>query len=281
MILIADSGSTKTDWTIIKNDKTTQLVTTKGINPFFQTEDDIAHEIESNLLPHLPSQTFDDIYFYGAGCAFDDKIKIVSQAIKKHLTCDEVVVNSDILAAAHALCGRESGIACILGTGSNSCAYDGTKIIKNVSPLGFILGDEGSGAVLGKLFIGSLLKNQLTKELKEEFLNEYDITIGDIIHRVYREPFPNRFLASISPFIKKHITNSSVHNLVLNSFMDFFQKNVMQYDYKKESVHFIGSVAFHYESILREAAKLKGIKVGQILKSPMQGLIKYHLSKES
>ena len=279
MILIADSGSTKTDWTIIKDDKTTQLVTTKGINPFFQTEEDIAQEIENNLLPYLPNSTFDGVYFYGAGCAFDDKIRIVSQAIKRHINCSEIVVNSDMLAAAHALCGRESGIACILGTGSNSCAYDGTKIVENVSPLGFILGDEGSGAVLGKLFIGSLLKNQLTKGLKEEFLKEYDLAIGDIIHRVYRESFPNRFLASVSPYIKKHITDASVHNLVLNSFMDFFQKNVMQYNYKKESVHFIGSVSFHYESILREAAELKGIKVGQILKSPMQGLIKYHLSK--
>lgn len=278
MILIADSGSTKTDWTLIKDDNTTVLTQTKGINPFFQTKEEIATEIKENLVPHLASTKFKAIYFYGAGCAFD-KVSLVKEALLVHLQSELVEVNSDMLAAAHALCGRSSGIACILGTGSNSCFYDGKQITANVSPLGFILGDEGSGAVLGKLFIGSLLKNQLTPGLKEEFLAHYELTAGDIIDRVYRQAFPNRYLASLSPFIKKHIDEPSVHELVVSSFKDFFKRNVMQYDYQHESVHFIGSIAHHYSELIREAAQEMGIQVGKIVKSPMEGLINYHLTK--
>lgn len=279
MILIADSGSTKTDWTVINKDATTIRLSTKGINPFFQSEEEIAKEIENHLVPQLPTKEFSSIYFYGAGCAFEDKILSVKNALLKNIKVKKSVeVNSDMLAAAHALCGREPGIACIIGTGSNSCSYNGEKITDNVSPLGFILGDEGSGAVLGRLFIGSLLKNQLTKGLKEEFLKEFELEPGQIIDRVYRKPFPNRFLASLSPFIKKHIEDPSVREIVLGSFKDFFQRNVMQYDYKSCKVHFIGSIALHYQEVIKEAAAEKGIKMGQILKSPMEGLIKYHLN---
>lgn len=278
MILIADSGSTKTDWAIIENKNTIKIVKTNGINPFFQTRKEIADEIKSNLLQYLPTKKFKGIYFYGAGCTFD-KVEIVKEAILEHLYSDDLQVHSDMLAAAHALCGRKPGIVCILGTGSNSCAYDGTKIIENVSPLGFILGDEGSGAVLGKLFIGSLFKNQLNPELKDEFIKEYELDIADIIDRVYKKPFPNRFLASISPFIKKHISEPSVHSLVLNNFKEFFKRNVMQYQYKEQTVNFIGSIAYYYEEIIREATHEMGIKEGKFLKSPMEGLIEYHLTK--
>lgn len=278
MILIADSGSTKTDWAIVKDKDTFEIVKTDGINPFFQTKEEIASEIESNLLQHLSSTEFKGIYFYGAGCTFD-KVAIVKDAILEHLQSDEIQVNSDMLAAAHALCGREPGIVCIMGTGSNSCVYDGSKITENVSPLGFILGDEGSGAVLGKLFIGSLLKNQLKQGLKEEFLKEYNLSIAEIIDKVYRQPFPNRFLASLSPFIKKHIKEPSVHRLVLDNFKLFFKRNVMQYQYKDQSVNFIGSIAYYYQDVINEAASQMGINKGLILKSPMEGLIKYHLTK--
>ena len=156
---------------------------------------------------------------------------------------------------------------------------DGNKITKNVSPLGFILGDEGSGAVLGKLFVGSLLKNQLKDGLKEEFLKEYNLTVAEIIDRVYRKPFPNRFLASLSPFINKNINEPSVRSLVLNNFKAFFKRNVMQYKYKNQTVNFIGSIAYYYQDIIDEAANQMGIKAGLTLKSPIKGLIKYHLSK--
>jgi N-acetylglucosamine kinase-like BadF-type ATPase len=202
---------------------------------------------------------------------------MVHRAITRHLKVkDEVEVNTDMLAAARGLCGHAPGIACIMGTGSNSCYYDGKDIVSNISPLGFILGDEGSGACLGKLLVGDILKNQMTPELKEKFLTQFNLTSADIIDRVYRKPFPNRFLASLSPFLAQNLHEPCVRTLVLDSFKAFLKRNVMQYDYRHSKVHFIGSVAFHYEEVLAEAAQEMGIQLGTILKSPMEGLIKYH-----
>ena len=206
---------------------------------------------------------------------------MVHRAITNHLKVRGAVeVNTDMLAAARGLCGHEAGIACIMGTGSNSCYYDGKQIVTNVSPLGFILGDEGSGAVLGKLLVGDILKNQMTPELKEKFLKQFNLTPAEIIDRVYRKPFPNRFLASLSPFLSQNLGEPCVRALVHNSFKAFLKRNVMQYDnYKDNKVHFIGSVAFYYKEILAETAKEMGIQLGTIIKSPMEGLIKYHSPK--
>ena len=278
MILIADSGSTKTDWCVVEKGKLIQQVSTKGTNPFFQSEEEISNEIATALLPQLTTNVFNAVYFYGAGCGFPDKIAMVHRAIIRHLQVsgDEVEVNTDMLAAARGLCGHEAGIACILGTGSNSCFYNGEEIISNISPLGFILGDEGSGAVLGKLLVGDVLKNQLPSTIKEAFLKQFDLTVPEIIDRVYRQPFPNRFLASLSPFLAQHLDEPAIRTLVLNSFIAFLRRNVMQYDYKQYPAHFIGSVAHCYKDILQEAAQQTGIQVGKILQSPMEGLIQYH-----
>lgn len=278
MILIADSGSTKTDWCVVENGVLLQQIFTKGTNPFFQTEEEISNEIATALLPELKSNEFDAVYFYGAGCGFPDKIAVVHRALTKHLNVKgDVEVATDMLAAARGLCGREAGIACIMGTGSNSCYYDGQSIVANVSPLGFILGDEGSGACLGKLMVGDLLKNQMTPELKEKFLKQFDLTPADIIDRVYRKPFPNRFLASLSPFLAQNLNEPCVHDLVLNSFKAFFKRNIMQYDnYQNLKVNLIGSVAYYYKEVLAEAAQEMGIQLGTIIQSPMEGLIKYH-----
>ncbi len=281
MILIADSGSTKTDWCVVENGELLQQIFTKGTNPFFQSEEEISNEIATTLLPRLKSDEPDAVYFYGAGCGFPDKIATMRRAIAQHLKVKgEIEVNTDMLAGARGLCGHTPGIACIMGTGSNSCYYNGQDIVANVSPLGFILGDEGSGACLGKLLVGDLLKNQMTPGLKEKFLKQFDLTPADIIDRVYRQPFPNRFLASLSPFLAQNMDEPCVHNLVLNSFKAFLKRNVMQYDgYQHEKVHFIGSVAFHYKEVLIKAAYETGIQVGNIIKSPMEGLIKYHSGK--
>ena len=278
MILIADSGSTKTDWCVVENGVLVQQIFTKGTNPFFQSEEEISNEIATALLPELKTDEFDAVYFYGAGCGFPDKIEIVHRAISKQLKVrGNVEVATDMLAAARGLCGREAGIACIMGTGSNSCYYDGENIVANVSPLGFILGDEGSGACLGKLMVGDLLKNQMNPELKEKFLKQFDLTPADIIDRVYRKPFPNRFLASLSPFLAQNINEPCVHELVLNSFKAFFKRNIMQYEnYQNLKVNLIGSVAFYYKEVLAEAAEAMGIQLGTIIQSPMEGLIKYH-----
>ena len=277
MILIADSGSTKVDWSVVNNGKVVKRAVTKGINPFFQTEEEISNEIETTLILQLDTQDFESVYFYGAGCTFD-KVEVVKRAIQKNIKVkNEVEVNTDMLAAARGLCGYVSGIACIMGTGSNSCYYDGKNIVDNVSPLGFILGDEGSGAVLGKLFVSDLLKNQLTPGLKEKFLAQFNLTIGDIIDRVYRKPFPNRFLATFSPFISEHLDDPGVRMLVMNSFKSFLKRNVMQYkNHDKLPIHFVGSVAFHFQDILKEAVEAMNMKPGRIIQSPMEGLIKYH-----
>lgn len=185
----------------------------------------------------------------------------------------------DLLAAARSVCRRNAGIACIIGTGSNSCFYDGTEIISNVSPLGFILGDEGSGAVLGKLLVGDVLKNQLPVALREEFMQHYNLTTAEIIDRVYRKPFPNRFLAGFSPFLAKHIQLPQVRSIVEGSFRGFFKRNVMQYDYQSHPVHLVGSVAFYYQDILKEIAAEYGVRLGTIVREPMDGLISYHSAR--
>ncbi len=275
MILIADSGSTKTDWCLVDNGVLVKQIFTKGTNPFFQTEDEISAEVSENLLPYLDTAKVDAVWFYGAGCAFPEKNEIVRAAIARHLDVP-IEVGSDLLGAARGLCGRQPGIACILGTGSNSCFYDGKEIVSNVSPLGFILGDEGSGAVLGKMLVGDVLKNQLPAALKEEFLARYELTPAIILERVYKKPFPNRFLASLSPFLVEHLDVPEIHTLVLNGFKAFFDRNVKQYDYKQYPVHLIGSLAYYYRSVLQEAAEQTGVRLGTIKQSPMEGLISYH-----
>lgn len=275
MILIADSGSTKTDWCLVENGENILRFQTRGTNPFFQTEEEILEEIETALLPGLKGVEPSSVYFYGAGCAFPEKNEIIRRAVSRHLPVP-VEVGSDLLAAARALCGNEPGIACILGTGSNSCQYDGKEIVKNVSPLGFILGDEGSGAVLGKLLIGDVLKDQLPPTLKDLFLSQYELTPASIMDRVYRQPFPNRFLAGFSPFILEHLDEPAVWELVTRSFLAFFTRNVKQYDYYDLPVYLVGSVAWHYQAVLKEIAFDLGIGLGTIIQSPMEGLIRYH-----
>ncbi|WP_455584886.1 ATPase [Bacteroides sp.] len=278
MILIADSGSTKTDWCVVGQGQLVRQIVTKGMNPFFQSEEEIGSEIATALLPRLETNVLDAVYFYGAGCV-PDKVPMMHNALSQHLNVKNgIEVNTDMLAVTRSLCGHNPGIACIMGTGSNSCFYDGEKIVNNVSPLGFILGDEGSGAVLGKLLVGDILKNQMTPELKEKFLNQTGLTPPEIVDRVYRQPFPNRFLASLSPFLAENIQEPSVYALVLGSFKAFLKRNVMQYDYQNYPAHFIGSVAFHYQEVLHEAAHELGVQIGTIVKSPMQGLMTFHNS---
>lgn len=277
MILIADSGSTKTDWCVVEKGKLIQQISTKGINPFFQSEEEISNEIATALLPQLTTNAFDAVYFYGAGCGFPDKIAMVHRAIIRHLQVsgDEVEVNTDMLAAARGLCGHEPGIACIMGTGSNSCYYDGQEIVSNVSPLGFILGDEGSGAVLGKRLVGDVLKRQLPADICEKFLNQYDLDLLSIIDRVYRKPQANKFLASLSPFIHEHIDCPEMRALVINEFMAFFRRNLCAYSQSRVA-NFVGSIAYYYRPLLEEAAAANGFAIGTILRAPMEGLIQYH-----
>ncbi|MDD2436391.1 MAG: ATPase [Massilibacteroides sp.] len=278
MILIADSGSTKTHWCIIENGEKVKTIFTEGINPYFQTQEEIKKELILSLFPKVTGLPLQSVIFYGAGCLPERK-QVVRNAIAETLQTETIEVHSDLLAAAHALCGREAGIACILGTGSNSCFYDGKEIVSNVSSLGFILGDEGSGAALGKTLVGDLLKNQLPEQLKEAFLIRYNLSVAEIIDRVYRKPFPNRFLAGFTPFLIEYIDLPQIQLLVRNCFRAFFQRNVAQYDYHSYNVHLMGSVAFFFQDLLKKAAEECGMKTGKIMRQPMDGLIDYHSKK--
>jgi len=275
MILIADSGSTKTDWCVSNRGEQLQRIITSGLNPYFVSEDEIEREIRLSLLPKLQTHQFDAFYFYGSGCT-PEKIPMMHTVLNRCFEVKTSAVDSDLSGAARGAFGRTPGIVCILGTGSNSCYYDGEKIVSNVPSLGFILGDEGSGAALGKLLVSDLLKNQLPAGLKEKFLQEFDLTLGMIIERVYRRPFPNRFLASFSPFLLRNIEEPALRLLVFNGFRSFLTRNVMQYDYKRYPIRFIGSVAYYYREILEEAVLACGMQSGGVMRQPMEGLVKYH-----
>ena len=278
MILIADCGSTKIDWCILKGDKLVKQFFTTGVNALLMPEDKIRATFETELRPQVEGSEIFEVYYYGAGCLSEEICSNVSRSIASVIpSATTISVNSDLLAAARALCGRNPGIACILGTGSNSCYYDGEKICDNVSPLGYILGDEGSGAVLGKLLVGDVLKKQLPAELCEKFLKQFNLDRMKIIENVYKKPAPNRFLASLSPFLIQNIEEPAIHRLVLNAFKSFFVRNIENYaNFKEVPVSFVGSVGFYYREVLDEAAKALDITIGTVIKSPMEGLLKYH-----
>jgi N-acetylglucosamine kinase-like BadF-type ATPase len=277
MILIADSGSTKTHWCLVQKGVVVNQVNTDGINPFYQTDLEIIALLESQLIPKLENKDIEQIYFYGAGCSFPEKKMLVSCALVRFFGNAMIEIQSDLLGAARSLFQHEKGIACILGTGSNSCLYDGTEIVENVSPLGFILGDEGSGAVLGKLFVADCLKNQLPTELKEKFLNQYELTPAVIMDNVYKKPFPNRFLAGFTPFLLENIEEPSIFNLVFDSFDAFFIRNVMQYPLEDMPVGCVGSIAHYFRDTLEIVASERGLFISDIVQSPMEGLVRYHL----
>jgi len=276
MILIADSGSTKTNWCLTENSVIVKHVFTKGINPFYQTEEEITRELELSLIPFLTGIQIDQIYFYGAGCSFPDKIALVTGALGWHFKNVPIEVQSDLLGAARSLFIDNKGIACILGTGSNSCLYDGNEIVENVSPLGFILGDEGSGAVLGKTLIADCLKNQLPAVLKNKLLDTYNLNAPMILENVYKKPFPNRFLAKLTPFLLENISDPSIYKIVYEGFDAFFVRNILQYPVENVEVGFIGSIAHFFHEILEAVALKHGITIVQIVQDPMEGLVKYH-----
>lgn len=286
MKLIADSGSTKTDWSVTSGNNVALSVKTQGINPFHQPEDVILGILTSELLPQIEPvvASVSEIHFYGSGC--NEANAAVMQALLARVFSDgvsasgggvRVFVYSDLLAAARAVCGTSPGIACIMGTGVNSCLYDGCSIAANTRPLGYILGDEGSGAVLGKLFLNALYKGFLPQEMVGEFEQWIGMSYQDIITRVYREPMANRFLAGIAPFIHDRIDIPAVRGIVVDNFRNFFRRNVVQYKAASLPVGAVGSIAYFFRDELCEAASLEGFTLSRVLRSPMDGLVAYHI----
>ena len=275
MQLIADSGSTKVDWRAIKEDGSVVEISTEGINPVFQTREQILDIFNTKLVPVLGNGV-KQIFFYGAGVVSPEICGALSGYFKEVFPESECYAASDVLAAARALCGHKPGIACILGTGSNSCMYDGKDIVKNVRAGGFILGDEASGGYLGKRLISDFIKGLLPKEIEEVFVERYGLDYMAIVQKVYKESLPSRFLASFSPFLNEFNEHPYIHNLLRSSFDEFFKRNIVHYDYKNNDVNFVGSIAYYYRPIIEESAAAQGMKVGKIIKSHIDGLVEYH-----
>lgn len=275
MKLIADSGSTKVDWRAVASDGTVVAIATEGINPVFQPHEQIVRILRENIFPVTDAEV-SEVFFYGAGVIGGESVAKLERAFSEVFSAPVCHFESDVLGAARALCGNDPGIACILGTGSNTCFYDGKNIAKNVKACGFILGDEGSGAVIGKRFVADYLKGLLPEHISSEFFRRYGLDYAAVVEKVYRSPLPSRFLASFSPFINEFRDDPHVASLLKDCFTDFFKRNIWQYDYKNYKVNFVGSVAFYYSDILALAAKECGVKIGMIMKNPIEGLVEYH-----
>ena len=275
MIAIADSGSTKTHVVCLDNGEIVADIRFDGINPYYQSKEEII-DLLSNNIKSISNQ-ITNFYFFGAGCSFPEKKHIVWDSVNTVCGNSEIEIESDLMGAAKALFGNGNGIACILGTGSNSCQYEQGEIIKNVSPLGYVLGDEGSGAVLGKLFVSDCLKGILEKHIIESFYNASGLSAESIMDSVYKKPLPNRFLASLVPYIVNLKHHQQVELIIEKNFQLFFERNISQYDkYRDLEISFIGSIGLQFKEELNNAAKKFGCKIGKIEKDPIDGLIEFY-----
>ena len=292
---MADSGSTKTDWVLLDGNGK-KMFQTQGLNPVLMPEEAMVDILRCELLTEIPAGSDYEVFFYGAGVRPDQVAKMTTAfekafaagspfaTIAPHSTLHTPHITlhaaSDLLGAARALCGHTEGIACILGTGSNSCLFDGEEIVQNTPALGYILGDEGSGASLGKRFLNALFKGVLSESLRIDFQKETSLSLDEIIKKVYCEPMPNRFLASLSKFIHRHLEeDEAIRELVKDEFRRFFRHNIVPYQRRDLAVNFVGSIAHHYEPLLREAACDEGFEVGLVVASPIGRLADYHQSE--
>ena len=276
MILIADSGSTKTDWVLCDSENIVARIKTQGLNPTIQSTEEIYAVLNEELVGKIDSDAPESIHFYGAGCAYENANNRMQAALESVFSTKDIHIHSDLLAAARALCGHEEGIACILGTGSNSCLFDGKDIIDNTPSLGFILGDEGSGSHLGRQLVSDCIKKQLSKDLREKFFNRYQLDTATILERVYRTPLPNRWLASFTPFLHENRKEAEIQTLLKQCFTQFFQRNTMVYRKSWLPIHIIGGVGVNFAQEIKETAESLGLSIGNIVESPMDGLIKFH-----
>lgn len=276
MILIADSGSTKTDWRQISRDGEVTQARSKGINPYYQSSDDIIQILKNELIGALEEKV-EEIHFYGAGCSNEAKKAVVREALQSVFPEAKMEVQHDMLAAARSLCGHSAGIACILGTGANACVYDGKEISQYRLNLGYLLGDEGSGGYLGKELAKRYLSEKLPKDLAEAFEKRYRMSREEFLQKIYAEKMPNRYLASFSQFIFHHLQHPYLYKMVYDAFGLFFETFVGVFPESKDlPIHFTGSIAFYYSNLLRQVANDRGLAVRNVLESPIAGLTLYH-----
>jgi len=277
MILIADSGATKATWCLLGGAKK-KVISTQGISPYFLNGPQITELLQKELLPKLQNVEITDVYYYGTGCSNPANVTMVKAAIKKALPqAKNITVQHDLMAAARALCGDNKGVACILGTGSNSCVFNGKKITKNNPAPGFILGDEGSGAYLGKKVVQHFIYKTFDEELMHKFRLQFETDYTQILHQVYKEPLPNRYLASFSVFLSENRNHYMIENIIEDGLSDFFFTHLYKYtETWTQPIHFVGSIAYYFKDVLKELCGSFELQLGKIIKAPMDGLIEYH-----
>lgn len=276
MIIVAESGSTKTDWILIKGESTIKFESS-GIHPLFLDKTSLISEVRALLSEQINLNIIEKVYFYGPGTGTDERAKLVKSPLTTCFPHANIEVNTDLLAAARALFQKQEGIACILGTGSNSGVYDGHFITDNIPSLGYILGDEGSGAHLGLSLLKKVLNHELEAYLEKRFYSTYDINIPEVINRVYKQSYPNRFLASFTPFILQEINQPSIRKIVEISFETFIQRHILPYPKAKHlPIGFVGSIAFYFKDVLIELCNQHGLEKIEIVQKPIDKLVEYH-----
>ncbi|MCH5220256.1 MAG: hypothetical protein J1F20_06755 [Muribaculaceae bacterium] len=275
MNIIAESSTTRTEWALVDGERVIEHAFTTGVNPFFQTRREISHIIRLELPEAFFKRRWDHIHFYGAGCSNQEKIKIMESSLVAQFKTP-VTVNSDLLGAARGLLVHRPGLACILGTGSNSCLYDGEEIVKNVAALGFILGDEGSNAYMGKKLIADILKDITPIEIREAFYDKYQVAPNVLLDEVYSSVLPQRQLSKYVTLLRDHLDHPYVYDLVYRSFMKFFKRNISHYDYTDNPICFVGSTCVMFEDVLRKVATDFGAQIEKVTKYSLPGLIEYH-----
>lgn len=279
MIIIADGGSTKTNWCLLNEEGQKIYFNTEGYNPYFSDTEYIIESLRKNMPQDIAYEKVDEVFYYGAGVHNEEKAEIVKKALEIQFTTAKVSVGHDLLAAARALLGHEKGFAAILGTGTNTCIYDGKDVALNIDSLAYILGDEGSGCYIGKKLIVDYIRGYMPAEVREVFTETYKLTPDEIMDQVYTKPLPNRFLASFSRFVYDNPVNIEYsRNIVKSSFVDFFENLVIHYpNYKDYTFNCIGSVGYNFRNVLEELAQKYGMRVGRIIRSPIDDLVKYHV----
>jgi len=274
--LIADSGATKCEWCLLEDGKK-KTIHTQGISPYFLNEQQILALLEKSLLPKLKGAIITEVHFYGTGLSNPLNVTILKNVLKTCFKKAKIKVETDLTAAARALCGKNKGIACILGTGSNSCYYDGKKMSKNSPGIGYILGDEGSGAYLGKKVIQHFLYGTFDEELQARFEKRFLTNAIEILENVYKKPLANRYLASFAIFLAENRGHYMIENIIEDGLNDFFFTHIYKY---RESwtlpINFIGSVAFGFKDVLQELCNTYELELGKVMKAPMKGLIEFH-----
>ncbi|MDP2424698.1 MAG: ATPase [Bacteroidales bacterium] len=282
MIIVADSGSTKTDWRIYDKKHGIRQLQTIGMNPYFLNSDKVTEVLEKDLLPYLNPKNVGEVYFYGSGCTLSEKVREIEYPLSDLFTEATIAVESDLLGTARALCGNSAGLIGILGTGSNSCIYDGRYITKQINSLGYVLGDEGSGAILGRSLVKAFFENKLPVDLEKDFFEKHPVSLSRTLDMIYRQSFPNMFLASFAPFAFQHKTNPWMKELLNSHFEAFFTHMVTVYeDYRQFTLHLSGSIAHYFGEFVEEAAKNHRIALGRIIIQPVDDILNYHIQQHS